>query len=273
MHRNKTVTDCRKRLGPDAPMFTDQASAASSVAGSGVGVGLGVVASGAASDRGVGAGDTAGVYAEERFGGMAGMCVTMGAAGGGLQLAGGVTAPPMGAELTGGVSALPAVASVSCSSLITSRSFPHFLSALPVLPAPVSTSSWAKLSMLSRILRSSAPSSSPPTAATPSLFSPWGRGGGGGVRVLVMVVGPFMARWLDGVWSWNWAGGGGARFSPDAGPGPPSLFLVLAGSGGSAIRGFSKSISSLSMSSFLCETAEAEEEEDDEEEEEGQAGT
>lgn len=101
--------------------------------------------------------------AEDCFGGIAGtvlMCkgvVLCGAGGWGLST---------------GVSALPVVASVPCRSFITSRSFPLFLSALPVLPAPESTSSWAKLSMLSRILSSSAPSSSSPTTA--SVFSPCG---------------------------------------------------------------------------------------------------
>lgn len=38
-------------------------------------------------------------------------------------------------------STLPLVARVSCKSLITSRSFPLLLSALPVLPAPQSTNS------------------------------------------------------------------------------------------------------------------------------------
>lgn len=150
-----------------------------SVVGSGMGVGrrLGAASgvgldegsdvamhtSSVAAGTGVGAGEAAGVCARECFGGISGTVVMWidGALG-----AAGVFVPSTG------VSALPVVASVSCKSLITSRSFPLFLSALPVLPAPESTSSWAKLSMLSRILSSSAPSSSSPTTA--SLFSPWG---------------------------------------------------------------------------------------------------
>lgn len=100
----------------------------------------------------MGEGKTGGVFARDCFGGMDGGVRGAGVFG-----------------VSSGVSALPVVASVSCRSLITSRSLPLLLSALPVLPAPESTSSWAKLSMLSRILNKSAPSSSSPTKA--SLFS------------------------------------------------------------------------------------------------------
>lgn len=178
-----------------------------SVTGSGIGVGRGLGAAsgvglGAGSDAalitasetgaiGAGAGETAGVF--DSFGGIAGICVAAFVFTDGAVGAAGGPVPPRG------VSALPVVASVSCRSLITSRSFPLFLSALPVLPAPESTSSWAKLSMLSRILSSSAPSSSSPTTA--SLLPPWGGGGLWGV----LEVGPFMARWLAGFWTWNWA--------------------------------------------------------------------
>lgn len=136
--------------------------------GAASGIGLGTGSDGAlhaTSDTEIrGFGETAGAFARESLGGIAGIfvgaCVCMyGAMGAGV-----------GLVLSTGVSALPVVAIVSCRSLITSRSFPLFLSALPVLPAPESTSSWAKLSMLSRILSSSAPSSSSPTTAT--LLSP-----------------------------------------------------------------------------------------------------
>lgn len=137
---------------------------------------------------GVGAGETSGVFAKVCFisvSEIASVC-TVGAVG----AAGGFV-------LSRGVSALPAVASVSCRSLITSRSFPLFLSALPVLPAPESTSSWAKLSMLSRILSNNAPSSSSP--ATFSLLSSLG-----GVKLWgVLELMPFMVKWLSGFETWN----------------------------------------------------------------------
>lgn len=164
-------------FGSVSPVEPSVTLSVASVVGSGTGVGRGVGAApgvglGAdldaalhtASDPaviGVGAVETLDVFTWECFAGIAGtafVCMdgAVGASGGFM--------------LSRGVSALPVVASVSCRSLITSRSFPLFLSALPVLPAPESTSSWAKLSMLSRILSSSAPSSSSPTTA--SLFSP-----------------------------------------------------------------------------------------------------
>lgn len=134
-------------FGSVSPVEASVTSIAS-VIGSGMGVGRGLgaasgVSLGAGSEgtlhtasdaavMGGGAGETAGVFARECFGGIAG--TTSVCMGGGVGEAGGF-------GLSRGVSALPVVASVSCRSLITSRSFPHFLSALPVLPAPESTSS------------------------------------------------------------------------------------------------------------------------------------
>lgn len=148
----------------------------SSVVGSGIGIGSGLgVLSGVGLGVGshttgsgtavmdAGAGKTVVIFAGDCFGGIAGTA---------FECMDGIEGRAGGLGLSRGVSGRPVVASVSCRSLITSRSFPHFLSALPVLPAPESTSSWAKLSMLSRILSSSAPSSSSPT--TDSLFSIWG---------------------------------------------------------------------------------------------------
>lgn len=162
-----------------SPVEASVTFSVASVVGSGKGVDRGLgAASGvgldAGSERalqtasdtaviGVGAGETAGVFARECFGGIAGTAFVF---------TDGVVGAAGGCGLSGGVSALPVVASVSCRSLITSRSFPLFLSALPVLPAPESTSSWAKLSMLSKILSNSAPSSSSPTTA--SVVCPWG---------------------------------------------------------------------------------------------------
>lgn len=190
-----------------SPVEASVTLSVASVVGSGMGMGRGLGATsgvglGAGSDValhttsdivgvGVGAGEPASVFARECLGGTAGTAFVC--------MDGGVGAAAGGFVLSRGVSALPAVASVSCKSLITSRSFPHFLSALPVLPAPESTSSWAKLSMLSRILSRRAPSSSSP--ARDSLLSPWG----GVILGGVLELGPFMAKWLAGFWTWNWA--------------------------------------------------------------------
>lgn len=189
------VTGARMDFGSVSPGEDSAALSVASVVGSGMGEGrvLGA-ASAAGSEEAmhtasgtavivISEGKTAGVFARDCFGGIAGTAaVCMDGEVGGAGVFG----------LSRGVSTLPVVASVSCRSLITSRSFPLFLSALPVLPAPESTSSWAKLSMLSRILSSSAPSSSSPTTA--SLFSPCGE-----VRLWrVLEVEPFMARWLSG---------------------------------------------------------------------------
>lgn len=188
------VTGARMNFGSASPVQDSAALSVASVVGSGISDSRGLgAASAAGSDIlviGITDGKSIGALARDCFGGIAGTAVVcmdgiMGGAG--------------VFRLSRGESTLPVVASVSCRSLITSRSFPLFLSALPVLPAPESTSSWAKLSMLSRILSSSAPSSSSPTKD--SLFSLCGR-----VRLWGAVeVGPFMVRWLFGFWTWNWA--------------------------------------------------------------------
>lgn len=132
------------------------ASSVTSAIGSGVGTGTGL---GVVSVSGTGVGsdtvsDLTGVVCD-CFGGIAGTVFRSGkTVGADAEI-----------EFSSGVFARLVVASVSCRSRITSRSFPLLLSALPVLPAPESTSSWAKLSILSKILSRSAPSSSSP--ATP----------------------------------------------------------------------------------------------------------
>ena len=116
-----------------------------------------------------------------------------------------------GTGVAGGVSALAPGARVSCNSLITSFSFsfPLLFPALPV-PTPDSTSSWAKLSMLSRILISRAPSSSSPGPA--SVHPPWGATG---ATARGLEDWPLAARCLTGSEGWvgggeeGWLGGGG----------------------------------------------------------------
>ena len=127
-----------------------------------------------------------------------------------------------GTGVAGGVSTLAPGARVSCNSLITSFSFPLLFPALP-LPTPDSTSSWAKLSMLSRILISKAPSSSSPGPA--SVHPPWGATA---ATARGLEDCPLAARWLTG--SGGWVGGGACGGAP---PWAPHLCLVLAGRGGS----------------------------------------
>lgn len=115
------------------------ASAVGSCVGTGKGRGSGATA-GAGSEEalhtvsgtavlGVHEDNAAMAFAWDFFGGIAGTTP------------GGVEAGAAEFGLSREDSTLPVVARVSCNSLITSRSFPLFLSALPVLPAPQSTNS------------------------------------------------------------------------------------------------------------------------------------